>query len=92
MGLDDCAVGRGILRGHRVVVGVFGRSDLGPALHGVAGNDDWHVAAELGPGYADGQKRKGADDHDETGNHLHLDGNGDHDVCTAVAVGVERKG
>ena len=47
-----------------------------------------HVAAELGPGHADGQKRKGADDHGGAGDHLHLDGDGDFDVCAVVPLGL----
>ena len=91
MGMDDCAVGSGVLCSHCVVFRFFGRAYLGAALHGVAGDDDRHVAAELGPGHADAAARQGADDHSGSGNHLHLDGDGHFDVCAAAAAGDERK-
>ena len=90
--MDDCAVGRGVLRGDRVVFRDVWRADLGPALHGVAGDDDRHVAAELGSVGADAHKRKGADDHGGAGDYLHLGGDGNFDVCAAAAAGAERQG
>ena len=45
-------------------------SHLGPALHGMAGDDDGHVAAELGFGGADAQRQQCAVDHSGAGDHV----------------------
>ena len=102
MGMDDCAVGSGVLCSHCVVFRFFGRAYLGAALHGVAGDDDRHVAAELGPGHADAAARQGADDHSGRAIisiwtamgismfalllPLGMSGRADQQVCVAVVV------
>ena len=92
MGMDDRAVGSGVLRGPRVVFRDVWRAYLGAALHGMASDDDRHVAVELGAVGADAQGRKCADDDGGAGNHIDLGGDGNFDVRTAAAAGLERQG